>query len=138
MCVGRGKRGRPSGYVMSEESKEKISLKLKGRVLSEDHRLKISKAMMGNTNRSKKNSPLFIDDLYNDYANRYADESIGVWITSVRKKLMTCSGIFSNKKLFGYSFTELSVEDIDQFHGNDADPELLLLVSEIVSGFKDE
>lgn len=45
------KRGRPEGYVMTEESKKKISDKLKGRKLSPEHRQKISEAMRGNGNR---------------------------------------------------------------------------------------
>lgn len=126
------KRGRPSGYIMSEISKKKISLKLRGRVLSEEHRLKISIAMMGNTNRSKRNSPTFIDDLYNDYIKDYSDENIGQWISCVREKLLMCSGIFSNRELSSYSFMELSVDDIDQFRGDSIDPEALLLISEAI------
>lgn len=126
------KRGRPSGYIMSEVSKKKISLKLRGRVLSEEHRLKISIAMMGNTNRSKRNSPTFIDDLYNDYIKDYSDENIGQWISSIRDKLLMCSGIFSNRELSSYSFMELSVDDIDQFRGDSIDPESLLLISEVI------
>jgi hypothetical protein len=126
------KRGRPSGYIMSEISKRKISLKLKGRVLSEEHRLKISIAMMGNTNRSKRNSPTLIDDLYNDYIKDYSDENIGQWISSIREKLSMCSGIFSNRELSSYSFMELSVDDIDQFRGDSIDPEALLLISEVI------
>lgn len=45
------KRGRPSGYVMSQESKDKISAKLKGRKLSDEHRKNIAKAMKNNKNR---------------------------------------------------------------------------------------
>ena len=126
------KRGRPSGYIMSEISKRKISLKLKGRVLSEEHRFKISKAMMGNTNRSKRNSPMFIDDLYNDYIKDYSDEDIGKWISSVKEKLLMCSGIFSNRELSSYSFMELSVDDIDQFRGDSIDPEGMLLLTEVI------
>ena len=133
MCETKGKRGRPSGYVMSEVSKMKISFKLKGRVLSEEHRYKISKAMMGNTNRSKKNSPIFLDDLYNDYVINYKDESIGQWIYSVKDKLLVCSGIFSNRRLSSYSFMELGVDDIDQFSGDSMDPETIMVVSEIVA-----
>jgi len=126
------KRGRPSGYIMSEVSKKKISLKLRGRILSEEHRLKISIAMMGNTNRSKRNSSVFIDDLYNDYIKNYSDENIGQWISSVREEILMCSGIFSNRQLSSYSFMELSVNDIDQFRGDSIDPEALLLVSETI------
>ncbi len=50
------KRGRPEGYVMSEESKKKISKKLTGRHLSEEHRRKIAEAMKGNQNRKSKKS----------------------------------------------------------------------------------
>jgi len=136
------KRGRPSGYVMSEVSKRKISLKLKGRVLSEEHRFKISDAMIGNTNRSKRNSPTFIDDLYNDYVRRYKDENIGVWIDRVRDELLLCSGIFSNRQLSSYSFMELSVDDIDQFSGDSINPESFMIISEFIekigaiSGYK--
>jgi len=126
------KRGRPSGYIMSEVSKKKISLKLRGRILSEEHRLKISIAMMGNTNRSKRNSPTFIDDLYNDYIKDYSDENIGQWISGIREQLLMCSGIFSNRELSSYSFMELSVDDIDQFRGDSIDPEALLLISEAI------
>jgi hypothetical protein len=129
------KRGRPSGYIMSQISKRKISLKLRGRILSEEHRFKISLAMMGNTNRSKRNSPMFIDDLYNDYVRDYGDENIGKWISSVKKELLMCSGIFSNRELSSYSFMELSVDDIDQFRGDSIDPENLLLISETIKEF---
>ena len=44
------KRGRPTGYKMSQESKDKISAKLKGRKLSDEHREKIAKAMLNNNN----------------------------------------------------------------------------------------
>jgi len=49
------KRGRPAGYVMSKESKQKISDSLKGRKFSEKHKKNLSKSMMGNTNRKNKN-----------------------------------------------------------------------------------
>ena len=51
MSKSNRKRGRPAGYVMSDESKKKISNKLKGRSLSEIHKRKISEAMKGNNNR---------------------------------------------------------------------------------------
>ncbi|MEA3340241.1 MAG: NUMOD3 domain-containing DNA-binding protein [Chloroflexota bacterium] len=126
------KRGRPSGYVMSEVSKRKISLKLKGRILSDDHRYKISIAMIGNTNRSKRNSPTLIDDLYIEYVSDYSEENIGAWIASVRDKLVLCSGIASNRRLSSYSFMELNVDNIDQFSGDFIDPESLLILSETI------
>lgn len=126
------KRGRPSGYVMSEVSKRKISLKLKGRILSDDHRHKISIAMVGNTNRSKKNSPTLIDDLYIEYVSDYSEENIGAWIASVCDKLVLCSGIASNRRLSSYSFMELHVDNIDQFCGDFIDPESLLILSETI------
>jgi len=128
------KRGRPSGYVMSEASKRKISLKLKGRILSDEHRHKISIAMMGNTNRSKRNSPTLIDDLYTEYVSNYGEENIGAWIASVRDRLALCSGIASNRKLSGYSFVELHVDSIDQLRGDFIDPESLLILSEKIKG----
>ena len=128
--VKTGKRGRPAGYVMSEISKKKISIKLKGRVLSDEHRHKISVAMLGNTNRLKKNSPTFIDDLYTDYVSNYSDENVGIWIESVLDKLELCSGIMSNRKLSSYSFMELHVDSIDNFSGDFIDPESLLILSE--------
>lgn len=137
MCIDRKKRGRPSGYIMSEISKRKISLKLKGRVLSENHRFKISKAMIGNTNRSKKNSSTFIDDLYDDYIKDYSEENIGKWISETKEKLLLCSGIFSNRKLSSYSFMELSVDNIDQFRGDSIDPEALLMLSETIEELGD-
>ena len=128
----KGKRGRPSGYVMSTESKKKISEKLRGRILSYEHKQKISKAMLGNTNRTKKGAPTFLDDLYNDYASDYAHENTGRWITETKEKILLCSGIFSNRKLSSYSFMELSVDNVDQFSGDAADPETILLISEII------
>lgn len=136
----KGKRGRPAGYVMSEQSKKKISQKLKGRILSDEHREKISRAMVGNTNRSKKGAPLFLDDLYNDYVHEYSDEEIGQWITETKDQILLCSGIFSNRKLSSYSFMELSVDNIDQFYGDFIEPEALLLVSEVIksAGYTNE
>jgi len=93
---------------------------------------------MGNTNRSKKNSQMFIDDLYNDYVSNYSEENTGVWISSVKEELLMCSGIFSNRKLSGCSFMELSVDDIDQFKGDSIDPEGLLILSETIKELKKE
>lgn len=134
--VKTGKRGRPAGYVMSEMSKKKISVKLKGRILSDEHRHKISVAMLGNTNRLKKNSPTFIDDLYADYVSNYSDENVGIWIKSVLDKLELCSGIVSNRKLSSYSFMELHVDSIDSFSGDFVDPESLLILSEAAERLK--
>jgi 5-methylcytosine-specific restriction endonuclease McrA len=53
-CLSKENKGRPSGYVMSEESKQEISEKLSDRVLSEIHKEKLSKSMLGNKNRSGK------------------------------------------------------------------------------------
>ena len=131
------KRGRPSGYIMSEESKKKISLKLKGRILSDAHRHKISIAMVGNTNRSKKNSPTLIDDLYIEYVSNYSDENVGAWIATVCDKLVSCSGIASNRRLSSYSFMELHVDNIDQFSGDWIDPEALLILSETIKEMKE-
>lgn len=133
MCFDdKCKRGRPSGYIMSEESKRKISLKLRGRILSDDHKHKISVAMIGNTNRSKKNSPTLIDDLYNDYVSDYSEENVGAWIATVCDKLALCSGIASNRRLSSYSFMELSVDNIDQFCGDGINPEALLVLAETI------
>ncbi len=49
------KRGRPAGYKMSKTSRMKTSESLKGRILSEEHKQKISKAMKLNLNRLSKN-----------------------------------------------------------------------------------
>jgi 5-methylcytosine-specific restriction endonuclease McrA len=51
-CLSKGnKRGRPAGYIMSEESKQTISKKLSARTLPEIHKNKIGKSMLGNKNR---------------------------------------------------------------------------------------
>lgn len=47
------RRGRPTGYKMSEKSKQKTSNSLNGRKLSEEHKQNISTSMIGNESRRK-------------------------------------------------------------------------------------
>lgn len=120
------KRGRPKGYVMSDESRSKISQKLRGRKLTREHRRKIAIAMIGNKNRVNKNKRTFIDDLYEDHVSDYGDEDVGAWIHANREQLIMSSGILSEYNLFSLNYIEVHVEDISSILVDTLTPELLI------------
>ena len=130
-------RGRPKGYVMSEVSRLKISEKLKGRCLTEEHKRKISLAMMGNQNRVNHNKKNLLDDLYGEYAEDYCDEEVGQWIHSHAEEILTLSGVLSDYKLSSLSFIELNVDDISSIVADSITPETIAIILETV-GSKEE
>ena len=120
------KRGRPKGYVMGKESRNKISQKLKGRKLTQEHRRKIAIAMIGNKNRVNKDKRTFIDDLYEEHVSDYSDEDVGAWIHKHREELLTSSGILSEYNMFSLGYMEVFVEDIASVLVDTRTPELIL------------
>jgi len=134
-------RGRPKGYVMSETSRIKISDKLRGRSLTEDHRRKIARAMVGNQNRLNHNKRTIVDDLMDDYVDGYADENVGAWIYEHRHELVTSSGVMSEYRLSSMSFIEINVEDINNILVDGLTPETIMDLrpdyNKMMSGFLD-
>lgn len=121
-----GNRGRPTGYVMSDASRIKISEKLRGRCLTEEHRRKISLAMMGNQNRVNPNKKNFLDDLYDEYVENYVDEDIGKWINEHAEEILTSSGVISEYTISSLSFIEINVENLSNILSDTLTPEMIM------------
>ncbi len=121
-------RGRPIGYVMSKASRLRISQKLRGRSLTEEHKRKISIAMIGNQNRVNPNKRTVMDDLFDEYADTYGDESLGIWLNEHKEEILTTSGIMSEYKLSSMSFIEINVEDISNILVDSLTPETIAFI----------
>ena len=120
------KRGRPKGDIMSDNSRSKISDKLRGRTLSIEHKRKIAIAMIGNKNRVKCDKRTIVDDMFDTYVNNYSDEDVGRWIHVHADDLLTSSGIMSEYQTSSKGFVEIHVEDISNLWVDDLTPEVLL------------
>ena len=121
-----GNRGRPKGYIMSDASRIKISEKLRGRRLTDEHKRKISISMMGNQNRVNPNKKNFLDDMYDEYVENYSDENVGRWIHEHSDDLLTSSGIISEYTISSLSFIEINVEDVSNVLSDSLTPEIVM------------
>lgn len=118
------KCGRPGGYRLSEESKEKIRKSRFGCHHSEETKDKISKSLI---RYFKEKDPLSESISY-DY--RYFPENIQDWILDNKEDIDETKHVITEKKLLFLNKLELCFgSEIDKFSHN-ATPEFLVMLKE--------
>lgn len=118
------KRGRPQGYRLSEESKDKIRYSRFGTNHSEETKNKISKSLV----KYFKKKDLLSENMYYDYRN--FSEGVGDWILDNKEEIDHTEHVMTEKRLFFVGQLEISVGlDIDNF-SHKATPEFLVLLKE--------
>jgi len=118
------KRGRPQGYRLSEESKNKIRISRFGTHHSEETKNKISKSLI---KYFKEKDPLSESMRYD-----YKDFSKGVddWILDNKEELDRTEHVMSEKKIFFLGQLEICAGfDINNF-SHETTPEFLILLKE--------
>lgn len=121
----RGRRGRPLGYKLSRESREKIRQKRLGVRHTEETKEKISKSLSA---YFKSRDPL-TSTLEYDY--RYSSSEVCGWIDSHSNSINACEGVLTNRRIVYLSQMEQAFgEDIERFFSHNMTPEFILLLKE--------
>jgi hypothetical protein len=128
------KRGRPKGYRLSEESKDKIRSSRFGTHHSEETKNKISRSL---AKYFRERDPLSESMRY-DYRN--FSKQIDDWILDNKKDIDQTEHVMTEKRIFFLGQLEICAGfDIDNF-SHETTPEFLILLKEelIEKGLTDE
>lgn len=122
--MGNKKRGRPRGYKLSEETKDKIRQSRIGRSHSKETKNKISKSL---TKHFRRQDPL-ADSIEREYSDNL--DEVGNWICDAEEDLNSLDDVMTTKRLFYLNQIEVTFgQDIERFCHN-ATPEFLLMLKE--------
>jgi hypothetical protein len=119
------KRGRPTGYRLSDISKMAISESKKGQLHTQETKNKISRTLMIYFRRL---NPLSTE-LINKYC-RSDDDSLCSWITDIREELDEFEDILTDRSMRNTRKTELVYGDNIDYFSHDLTPETILLLKE--------
>ena len=118
------KRGRPIGYKLSEESKDKIRSSRFGRHHSEETKNKISRSLI--TYFRKKD--LLSESMHYDYKN--FSKQVNDWIVDNKKDIDRTEHVITEKKIFFLGQLEMCTGfNINNF-SHKITPEFLILLKE--------
>lgn len=130
----QGRRGRPLGLKLSEETKDKIRHKRIGKAHTEKTKDKISESM----HKHFKSRDLLTESLAYDY--RFSTEEVLCWIDNNEESINNCEEVLTNKRISYANQIEQPVGvNIDQFFGHNMTPEFILLLKEelLANGLED-
>jgi len=122
---GSGKRGRPLGFKLSENSKRAISQSKLGQKHKKATKDKISHSLVMYFRRK---DPLS-EELFNRYCN-VADNGLCLWLNKIQDDLNSSMGILTEKALRNKTNTEITCGHNIEFFGHSITPELLVLFKE--------
>lgn len=119
------KRGRPLGYRLSEETKDKIRQKRLGSSHSQETRNKISKSLLAYF--KKKNAlSVSMEVEYGDFPEEAVD-----WIYENSEDINASEDVVPEKKLSSMKQLEICLgSDIEFLFGHSTTPEFLILLKE--------
>jgi len=119
-------RGRPFGYRLSEETKNKISKGRQGSKHSEKTKDKISKSL---TAYFKRRDSL-ADSIANEYS--YISEEASEWVVDNKEEIDNEEySILTEKRLSYLKQIEICIgSDIEHLFGHDTNPEFLMILRE--------
>jgi len=127
------KRGRPVGYKLSEESKNKIRLKRLGTCHSLETRNKISRSLKAyfrqrdSLSKSIKDEYLYI-----------SDEAID-WIVDNKDEIDSTENVMSTRRLNNLQQLEVYFgSEIENLFGHQMTPEFLVLIKEVLQKLRSE
>jgi len=118
------KRGRPIGFELSEETKEKIRQSRLGKSHSQETRNKISKSLL---RYFRKKDPVS-EGISNEY--KYFQREVTDWLYEHSSDLDDTDDIMANKRLVYLSQLELCYGSNIENFCHSATPEFLLLLKE--------
>ena len=126
-------RGRPYGYRLSEETKDKIRRKRLGRHHAQETKDKISKSLT----KFFKSRDILSDSMGNEYI--YISEDASKWVYDNSDELDKDDlNIITERKLSYLRQVEMSFgNDIEQIFGHNSNPEFLMMLKEELQSLKD-
>ena len=122
---GSGKRGRPMGFRLSEDSKRSISQSKLGQKHKEITKDKISHSLIMYFRRK---NPLS-EEIINRYC-RVGDDKLCCWINEIQDELDATMNILTEKSLRNKTRVEITCGHNIEYFGHSITPELLLLFKE--------
>ena len=122
---GSGKRGRPLGFRLSEESKRAISVAKTGQLHRAETKDKISRSLIMYFRRKNPIS----EEITNRYCGSMDDELCD-WIQSVGDELDSSMDIMTEKAMYNKCKIEITCGNNIEFFSHDMNPELLYLFKE--------
>ena len=123
---GSGKRGRPLGFRLSENSKRSISQSKLGQKHKNTTKDKISQSLIMYFRRK---NPLS-DEIINRYCNGDDDDFLYSWMEDVQDDLNSSMDILTERSLRNKTKVEISCGHNIEFFGHSITPELLVLFKE--------
>ena len=122
-----GKRGRPLGYRLSEESKRAIAESKRGQRQKPETREKISRSL---TIRFKQFN-LLSEEIQNKYCNIGDDELCG-WANDVSDELDDTENVFTNKTMRNKRAVELTSGHYIEYFSHEMTPEFVVMLKDLV------
>lgn len=119
------RRGRPTGYRLSDASKKAISDSKKGQRHTQETKDKISRTLMIYFRR--------LNPLSEEIIGRYCradDDDVCGWIQDIREELDDCDSVMTDRIMRNTRKTELVYGDNIEYFSHDLTPEKLLLLKE--------
>jgi len=123
--LGNGKRGRPIGYKLSEESKRAISASKKGQVHKQVTKDKISRALIV---YFRKKNPVSVEMI--NYYGRISGQDACDWIGDASEVIDECEEIITEKALRNKQKMEITCGANIELFSHRITPELLMLFKE--------
>ncbi|RKZ10821.1 hypothetical protein DRQ25_01560 [Candidatus Fermentibacteria bacterium] len=123
--TGGGRRGRPIGFKLSEESKRAISMSKMGQRHKPETRDKISRALIG---YFKRMNPLS-DEISCSYG-RFEDACIDEWIEATREELNMLEDVMTDKSMRNSRRIEITCGQNIEYFSHNLTPELILIFKE--------
>lgn len=122
---GSGKRGRPLGFRLSEESKRAISESKRGQRHRPETKDKISRSLIMYFRRQ---NPLS-EEIINRYM-RVGDDKLCNWINDVQEELDSSMEILTEKAMRNKTKIEITCGHNIEFFSHNVTPELIYLLKE--------
>lgn len=121
----KGKRGRPMGFKLTQESKDAISESKMGQSHTQRTKDKISRSLMI---YFKRKNPLS-DEIENIYC-RLNDDTVYDWVESVKDELNDLDDVKTSKSMRNTRKMELTCGNNIEYFGHTLTPEVILLFKE--------
>lgn len=123
--IDKGKRGRPVGFKLSDESKMAISKSKMGQTHKQETKDKISRSLIL---YFRKRNPLS-EEIENTYCRADDDETCN-WVQGVRAKLDDLTDVLTDKSMRNTRKMELTCGNNIEYFGHQLTPEAIVLFKE--------
>lgn len=122
-----GKRGRPVGYRLSEESKRAIAESKTGQRQKQETKDKISKSL---TLYFKKFNSLG-EEITNKYC-RADDDDLCAWANKVKDELDDLDDVLTSKTMRNKRTMELTSANYIEYFSHNLTPELIIMLKQLI------